>query len=225
MIRIKQVIARALIKPVLRVHDLIYVLATRFSIHASDDGVHPKHDLIQYEKWFEENVDPSGVVLDVGCNTGILSYQLSQKVKYVIGIDIDKRLVDEALTKRRRDNIEYICADATSYDFRTKNIDCVILSNVLEHIYDRIGFLKRLIANLNWAHGKGVFLIRVPMIDRDWITVYKKKMGVNYMLDETHYVEYTIEDFIAEIGKAGLTIDKHYIRFGELYAVCRLDGC
>jgi hypothetical protein len=42
------------------------------------------------------------------------------------------------------------------------------MSNVLEHIDQRVEFLKkiRLLANK--------FLFRVPMIDREWVTLYTK---------------------------------------------------
>ena len=63
------------------------------------------------------------------------------------------------------------------------------------------------------------FLIRVPMIERSWITLYKKELGIEYRLDRTHRIEYTMESFIRELEKAGLEISKYSIQFGEIWAV------
>ena len=48
----------------------------------------------------------------------------------------------------------------------------VTLSNVLEHIEKRTSFLKKLIDAFEDKDIK--FLIRVPLITRDWLPVYKK---------------------------------------------------
>jgi hypothetical protein len=59
------------------------------------------------------------------------------------------------------------------------------------------------------------------MIDRDWITVYKKQIGIEYRLDKTHYTEYTYLQLKEELKKSNIEILSHYIQFGELYAVCK----
>jgi hypothetical protein len=63
------------------------------------------------------------------------------------------------------------------------------------------------------------FLIRVPLIDRDWITLYKQELGLEYRLDPTHFTEYTEDQLIEELNSAGLSIRSSRIRYGELYAV------
>ena len=59
------------------------------------------------------------------------------------------------------------------------------------------------------------------MIDRDWITLYKRQMGVEYRLDKTHVIEYTFDGLVNELGEAGLGIDSYRIRYGEIYAVVK----
>ena len=39
------------------------------------------------------------------------------------------------------------------------------------------------------------------MINRDWITLYKKELGIEWRLDKTHYIEYTLESFKEELEK------------------------
>jgi len=59
------------------------------------------------------------------------------------------------------------------------------------------------------------------MINRDWLTYYKKEMGIEYRLDPTHRIEYTMESLREELEKAGLSIEKVSVQFGEIWAVAR----
>ena len=56
------------------------------------------------------------------------------------------------------------------------------------------------------------------MINRDWITLYKKELGVEWQLDKTHHTEYTLETFKRELEQAGLSLEKYSIQFGEIWA-------
>ena len=101
-----------------------------------------------------------------------------------------------------RKNIKYIIGDATTYQFEEK-FDCIILSNVLEHIKNRKDFLKRI------KHLAKYFLIRVPMINRSWLPLYIKRLGYEYRLSPDHYIEYTIESFKKEMETSGLSLNSY----------------
>jgi len=209
---------------VLRLHSTCYKLAGIIAIQLNK-GVHPKHNIMRYKEWFLVNIKNNYIVLDVGCNTGMMPEVMSQKAKFVYGIEIEKKHVEVAKNIRKKDNIEYICADATTYDYsECMPIDIVTLSNVLEHIEHRVDFLKKLIKKITWENKDNKqLLIRVPMIDREWITIYKKELGIEYRLDSTHFTEYTFEQFEDELNKGGVEVLSHHIRFGEIYAVCRAN--
>lgn len=217
-----KMVARLLVNIFLKIHTKSYNLAGKLAIAADNDGIHPKHRILRYKEWFLDNIQPGGVVLDVGCNTGMMPELLAQKARFVYGVEINEDLIKEARRKRQRPNIEYICADATAYDFTGKEVDCVTFSNVLEHIEYRVDFLRKLINNLKWNdESKKRFLIRVPMIDRDWITLYKKEQNIEYKLDVGHFTEYTLEQLKDELQQAGIAILNSQIKFGEIYAVCQ----
>ena len=57
------------------------------------------------------------------------------------------------------------------------------------------------------------------MLNRDWITLYKKELGIEYRLDPSHYIEYTLESFEKELQKVGLSLKNYSIQFGEIWAV------
>lgn len=214
-----KMIAKVLLKPILKFHSLTYQLSGILASNLND-GIHPKHKIMRYKEWFLDNIQKDWVVLDVGCNTGMMPEVMSSKASFVYGIEIEKKHIQVAQNKRQKKNIEFICADATAYDYTPlKPIDCVTLSNVLEHIEFRVEFLGKLISQIKWNNKKR-FLIRVPMIDREWIAVYKKELGLEYRLDRTHFTEYTFEQFKNELNQANIEINSYNIKFGEIYAIC-----
>ncbi len=221
-ILVNKFFAKLLMSLILRLHNLTYRLSAIFS-SVLNNNIHPKHGIINYQKWFVENVSEDDIVLDIGCNTGTMVNKLSDKAQYVYGIEINENLYNEAKLKIQKPNVEFICFDATIYDYSLcKDLTVLTLSNVLEHIENRVDFLKNIVKQIKWNsefHKK--ILIRVPMIDRDWITVYKKQIGVEYRLDKTHYTEYTYLQLKEELKKSNIEILSHYIQFGELYAVCK----
>ena len=131
-----------------------------------------------------------------------------------MAIDLSMDNIELAKRNFNKENIKYICGDATKFDFGDK-FDTIILSNILEHIDNRHDFLLKIQKLAN------KFLIRVPLLNRDWLTYYKKELGVEYRLDLTHQVEYTLESLTQELEKAGLGIERASIQFGEIWAVVK----
>lgn len=209
--------ARLIVPAALRLHNLSYQVAGAFSTLLEPDRLHPKHRLMQYHRWFQERLQDDWDVLDIGCGNGALAYDLIPFCRSVFAVDILGENIERARQQYQRDGIEYICADATTFPF-TRRFDAIVLSNVLEHIEHRVDFLKRIYAN-QIRQRPPVLLLRVPMIDRDWITLYKKDCGVEYRLDRTHFTEYTLDQITQETGQAGLEMVEHEVRFGEFYGV------
>ena len=199
----KQKIYKILTKFALKLHDFSYKLASRLAIKVEGD-LHPKHHLTNYHMFFVNNIEARDTVLDIGCGNGALAYDVAKKAKKVVGIDLNKENIKIAKENYLAPNIEYLVGDATK-DLPSQKFDVIILSNVLEHIENRVEFLNK-IKNL-----APKILIRVPMINRDWITLYKKELGVEWRLDKTHYIEYTLESFKEELEKAGLNLEKYLI--------------
>ena len=135
----------------------------------------------------------------------------------MVGIDINERNISIAKSQYNNDNIDYICGDAT-VDLPDGKFDVIVLSNVLEHLSARV---EMLISLKKLLKDDGKFSIRVPCLDRDWVTLYKKNLGLPYLLDSTHYVEYTNQKFAEEIEAAGLSITYQQRNFGEIWAVCQ----
>lgn len=207
---------------IMKAHNCLYDLSGLLAI-VVEGGKHPKHRLLRYQEWFRDRIQSNWVVVDVGSNTGSMAALLAEKVHYVYGIEIEPRLVDTARLAHVGDNLEFLTGDATTYDYSgCRPIDAVTLSNVLEHIRDRVDFIVMLRQRLPWRDPDCChFLIRVPTIERDWLAPYKKEFGVEYRLDRTHVIEPTKAQFLEELQYAGLSVEHFEVRFGEFYAVCR----
>jgi len=161
-------------KILLRLDNLLHRCITKSSIISY--GKHPKHDITNYHQFFIDYIKEGSEVLDIGCGNGLLSIDISKnKNAKVVGVDINKKQIKEAISKATNKNAYGLCdctfiqGDAT-YIFKEfkKQYDYIVLSNVLEHIDKRIDFLKDI-----KRIGK-IFLIRVPLINRDWKVILKR---------------------------------------------------
>ncbi|MFX0137360.1 MAG: class I SAM-dependent methyltransferase [Candidatus Hodarchaeota archaeon] len=209
----KDKLYKIMLKLALKFHNLAYKLSTILAIKVEGD-IHPKHRLMNYHQFFIDNINDNDSVLDIGCGNGALTFDLAKKAKKVTSIDINESNINTAKKKYFTSNIEYIVGDATNYNFSEK-FDAVVLSNLLEHIKNRFEFLQKI------KKLAPKILIRVPMINRDWITMYKKELGIESRLDKTHNIEYTLDNFKEELVVAGLNLESYSIQFGEIWAVVK----
>ena len=190
-------------------------ILTLISDRASDyeNGVHPKHRLMQYHRFFTDRLRKGEKVLDIGSGRGFLSHQMAKAGAIVTGIELSGKNVGISNRLYKHPNLTFIHGDAL-IDLPPGEFDTAVMSNVLEHIDDRVGFLKRV---ENLVHPKR-WLIRVPCFDRDWTVALAKELGLDSRLDETHFTEYTDEGFREEMGKAGFEISHLEKQWGEIWA-------
>lgn len=206
-------------KLVLELDGLIYGIAGQQAARYGD-GVHVKHRLTGYHQFFIDNIMSDDVVLDVGCGNGTLAEDVSRSTSAtVVAVDIIPRNIAEARTRYPDSSVVYHVGDATR-DLPEGDYSAVILSNVLEHIEERVVFLKKLVEAADPAR----LLIRVPIFERSWMVPFKKELGVEWRLDNTHFTEYTLDEFRGEIADAGLEITSMDIRWCEIWAVVQPRG-
>ncbi len=197
----------------IRLHNYSYKKITEYSSRLNG-GVNPKHEITKYHDYFLVNILPTDSVLDIGCGGGLLAHDVAQKAKSIIGIDISQPNINYAQAHYSRGNLEFLVGDATTYPFIGR-FDKIILSNVLEHIADRVGLLKK-IAKLG-----DVLLLRVPMVTREWMSVYKRDNNYPYKLDDTHETEYTLEQVKREAVAAGWQVESYQVNWGEFWGVLK----
>jgi SAM-dependent methyltransferase len=179
-------------------------------------GLHAKHRLTGYHDFFVSRVEPGERVLDVGCGNGALAADVARRRgAVVLGIDADAAAIRAARALHAVPGLTFVEGDARRPPGGA--FDVVILSNVLEHLDARVEFLRDTLART----GATRLLVRVPLFERDWRVPLKRELGVDFRLDPTHRIEYTHEEFDAEMASAGLLVEERQARWGEIWAVCR----
>ncbi|MFH0976550.1 MAG: methyltransferase domain-containing protein [Spirochaetota bacterium] len=193
----------------------LYDLEGRASIRYGD-GIHTKHKHIKYHDFFIENTPAGSKVLDIGCGNGALAYDIATHVLKVTvyGIDLNQDNISVAKNRFMNENIVYVCGDALK-DLPNDIFDVIVLSNVLEHLENRVEFLNEIKTRYN----PNKFLIRIPIFERDWRVPLKRELGIDYRLDSTHCIEYSQDEFFNEIAQAGLQVESYKINWGEIWAV------
>ncbi len=108
-------------------------------------GLKPSNKLSQYFivdvhaiRRIVELADPArdDVVLEIGCGTGNLTRFIAEKAGKVIGVEIDKRLLNVLRNELScYENVELLNKDALQLEFPS---NCIIVSNVPYHISSRL---------------------------------------------------------------------------------------
>lgn len=180
-------------------------------------GEHPKHKLIKYHDYFISNITDNSTVLDIGCGYGAVARSIAEKVKGVVvtGIDNNKERLNQAKLNNHMANLDFIYGDILEVNHK-KKYDVIVMSNILEHIEERVDFIKKIVQSVS----PKIILIRIPSFERNWEIAMRKELGINYFSDSTHFIEYTREEFKKEINDTGLRIDAIETIWGEIWAKC-----
>jgi len=195
---------------------LEWVINERAMVYGGNE--HPKHRLMRYHQFFVDRIENGERVLDVGCGYGAVARSIAHERPHcvVTGIDMDERRLAQALAAENPKNLSFIEGDATR-KLPYGAWDVIVLSNVLEHVTDRIGFLQR----LQSVTGAPRILIRVPLFERDWQMPLRRELGVNYFSDDDHKIEHRLEEFYAELAASNLQAVETLTLWGEIWADCR----
>ena len=73
-------------------------------------------------------------ILDLGCRMGTMTNEIAPFVKYIVGMDIDRRAVDAGQEKYDRKNMDLICGSALKTGFLNELFDIVICNHIYEHV-------------------------------------------------------------------------------------------
>lgn len=70
-------------------------------------------------------IEEEATVLEVGCGTGDLLFKAADKIKFGLGVDLDKRMIDYAKAKQEREHVEHLkFTSANALDVDLSTFDC-----------------------------------------------------------------------------------------------------
>ncbi|KYH34466.1 putative S-adenosylmethionine-dependent methyltransferase [Clostridium tepidiprofundi DSM 19306] len=126
------------------------------------------------------------VVLDAASGEGYGSYILSQKAKFIYGIDISEEAIINANLKYKKENVKFIRNSIEKIELQDKSIDVVVSFETIEHVNEKtqekfLQEIKRILKD------DGVLIISTP----------NKKIysdNANYK-NEYHIKEFYYEEF------------------------------
>jgi SAM-dependent methyltransferase len=77
----------------------------------------------------------SGEALEIGCGTGGLARLLAERCERVLAVDLSPRMIEAARAySKDHPNIEYLVADAASWEFPSERFDCAASIATLHHL-------------------------------------------------------------------------------------------
>lgn len=112
-----------------------------------------------HESIIKEITEDMSVILDVGCGNGWASKKLIPTGRKVISMDISTDNPVKAVSEVPHKNHAGLIADAYNIPLKYNSIDCIIASEVLEHVPDPRTFITSLIKLLKHD---GKLIITVP---------------------------------------------------------------
>ena len=88
-------------------------------------------------RWVYEHLPrPVGSVLDVGCHEGAGVARFGEQARLVVGVDLDVEALRRG--RAREMDVRLLAASADALPFRDGSFECVIFSEVLEHVPARV---------------------------------------------------------------------------------------
>ena len=101
-------------------------------------------------------------ILDFGCGEGVYTYIINKITNHKItSLDYDESIISNLEKLNLNQNVKKIILDAEkdSFPFRDQEFDLIILSEVLEHLYDDVSLLSKL---HRYLKNDGKIIITVP---------------------------------------------------------------
>lgn len=159
-------------------------------------------------------------VLDLGCNTGDLTYLLSTHVKRAIGIDFNRDLVIKAQQNFVKDNLQFLHGEAIAFlRENTQQFEVLVLSHILEHLDSPELFLQDFKKFFTFIY------IEVPDFERTPLNNYRKELNSNLIYsDSDHIWEFDRTGITNIINDSGLEILDTEYRHGVQKYWCKVTN-
>ena len=111
-------------------------------------------------------------VLDLGCGFGWhCEYAIDQGAKSAVGIDISRKMLEQARRRNHSDKIEYICSSIEDVDFPQGYFD-IVISSLAFHYLESFSEVCGKVSSFLTSGGSFVFSVEHPIFtaygSEDW---------------------------------------------------------
>ena len=114
-----------------------------------------------FNRWIFDSIAPhlGKSVLEIGCGIGNFTSLLAVPGRKVTAVDLEPEFVETAKAAMPpQSSVEFHAGDATTMEWENQ-FDTILMLDVLEHIEDDLGFLRKLSGSLNEG---GRIILKVP---------------------------------------------------------------
>lgn len=146
-------------------------------------------------------------ILDVACGAGMITIGLQKKFKpkIIIGVDISKAMIRKAKENDSEKLVKWKVGDIFEYNEKEK-YDLVTCIDILEHVNDDIGFLKK-------VKKIGEFIVIKAPLEDSYFSRLIRDLGIFDTWADTekrygHIHHYNEKELIRLINKSGLKIER-----------------
>lgn len=171
----------------------------------ADLPTHPKHLVDFGQLFYLSSLKSSDIVLDLGCHAGEHSLKAAKKVAQVVGVDINRQLIDQAKLLAKSENINNISFKVHDLEkklpFKANSFTKAFFFAVLEHLNRRQQALKEIRRVLK-KHGS--LFISVPNKNSHWKNI-QRSAGLSGFADSDHKLEFSKSEIVELLKKHGFT--------------------
>lgn len=141
-------------------------------------------------------------VLDIGCGEGVVDLLISDIALNVIGIDVDKKVVERANSNFSGENLKFINMSGEKLSFADSTFDVVIAAQSIEHVQNDEFFVSEINRVLK---KNGRFICTTP--NKDSLVPPGEKV-YDSPVYPFHVREYKPESFFSLLGKFFPSVEK-----------------
>jgi len=90
-------------------------------------------------------LNSKSVVLDAGCGTGLLAERIAKDVKFIVGVDFSRKMLDRAKSRLKQfKNSSIICTDVDFLPFRNSKFTHVFAITLLQNMPNQVDTLNEI---------------------------------------------------------------------------------
>lgn len=152
---------------------------------------------------------PTANVLDLGCGAGHVSFQVAPLVNKVVAYDLSEAMLEvvrKSDPAKKLGNIETVKGVAESMPFVDNSFDFVF-SRYSAHHWQDLGVALREVKRVLKPQGIAAF-IDVTAPELPLLDTYLQTVEV--LRDTSHVRDYSVAEWVRQLGEAGLIVTKHH---------------